>query len=230
MKYRAPFLCAAILLIAAPTSLTAEDALWQSAIRLASPENAERARSMTMNAFEKNLDGEIVITTRLFYRWDNQEQDFVLVSAVENGKDVTDRERRRSDRGNGEGRGEYAHQVFNPEKADGLKLTPREDSAVVAGRECRVYDFRFEDEWPMGPGKPKPVTEEGSVYLDSKTGLPLLLESRLVDGPSAVRSFTYRMDARAGTGGAMRLDVLEMEFEGRMVVHFAGGFSMVFEY
>ena len=89
--------------------------------------------------------------------------------------------------------GNYVHQIFNPEKADRLTLGHRVLTAIVNGRECRIYDFRLEDDWSMGPGKPKPVVEEGMVFIDLESGMPLRISSSMVEEPwryNTIRSTT----------------------------------------
>jgi hypothetical protein len=153
-----------------------------------------------------------------------------LVSALEDGKDVMKREQRRLEREDDRDGPSFAHQIFNPEKAAGLTLTPRTTTAVVDGYECRIYDFVLKDEWPMGAGKPKPVTEEGTVFIDVENGMPLRLESRLTEGPDLIVSYEYRMNAASGSDGSWRLEELSMDFVGRMLITRAGGFRMRFDY
>jgi hypothetical protein len=100
----------------------------------------------------------------------------------------------------------------------------------VDGYECRIYDFVFKDEWAMGAGKPKPVTEEGTVFIDVENGMPLRLESRLTEGPDLIVSYEYRMNAASGSDGSWRLEELSMDFVGRMLITRAGGFRMRFDY
>jgi hypothetical protein len=218
------------LFIFLPGLLTAADPLWDRVMNHTAPENTDQALAMNMVSNQKNRDGEITKTTEMVFTWDTGTEDFLLVSAMENGKDVTDRERRRAERRDDDDRGNYAHQMFNPGKSDGLSLDPRDISAIINGRECRIYDFRFEDEWPMGPGKPKPVVEVGVLFVDQESGMPLRLTSSIAEGPNAVKYFGYTMEAGPGPSGLWRVDEVKMEFVGQMIVYMAGGFTMNFDY
>ena len=220
----------ASLIIVLPISLGAADPLWEKVLGHTSPENTEQAETMTMVSNEKNRDGEITKITEMFFTWNADTEDFDLVSANEDGKDVTDRERRRAERRDGDDRGTYAHQMFNPEKSDGLSISPRAVTAVIDGSECLIYDFRFADEWPMGPGKPKPVVEEGVLFVDLETAMPIRLTSSIIEGPNAIKSFGYSMESGPGPSGLWRVDDVSMDFVGQMIVYMAGGFSMNFDY
>ena len=213
-----------------PGLLFAADPLWDRVMRQCAPENTEKALAMTMLTHERNRSGEVTKTTEIIFAWDNNTDDFILLRATENGRDVTNRERRKAERRDENDRGVYAHQMFNPEKAGGLTLEPRDITAVVDGRECRIYDFRFEDEWPMGPGKPKPVVEEGMIFIDLEYGMPLRLTSSVSEGPSAIKSFSYTMEAGPGPAGLWRIADVEMEYAGRIIVYIAGGFTLRFDY
>ncbi len=131
------------LFIFLPGLLAAADPLWDRVMNHTTPENTDQALAMNMVSNEKNRDGEITKTTEMLFTWDTGTENFLLVSAMENGKDVTERERRRAERRDENDRGIYAHQMFNPEKSAGLSLDPRDISAIINGRECRIYDFRF---------------------------------------------------------------------------------------
>jgi len=109
-------------------------------------------------------------------------------------------------------------------------LKPRAATSSLDGRVCRVYDFVFKDSWPMGPGKPRPVTEEGFVFVDVESGMPLRVESRLIEGPDMIESFEYRMSGSPGKDGSWRLLELTMEFTGNLIITRGGGFRMRFEY
>lgn len=223
-------LAAAILLILISALDASADSLWDQVLNHTSPDNVEQVLAMTISSHEKNRRGEITKTTHLEFVWDFAADDFILLSATEDGKDVSGRERRRAERRDGDDRGPYAHQMFNPEKSDRLIIFPRDITAIVGGRDCRIYDFRFEDEWPMGPGKPKPVVEEGVLLVDLESGMPLRLTSSIAEGPNAIKSFNYVMDAGPGPTGLWRVADVEMEFIGQMIVYIAGGFTMSFKY
>ena len=120
--------------------------------------------------------------------------------------------------------------MFNPEKADGLTLHPRSLTGVIEGRTCRIYDYRFEDEWEMGSGDPKPVVEEGVMFLDLESGMPLRIISSLTETPQFISSMTYHLEAAPGPEGTWMPNVMEMEFAGRMIIHKAGGIRMEFVY
>lgn len=218
------------LLIFLPGFLPAADPLWEKVLGHTNPENTEQAEAMTMVSNEKNRDGEVTKTTEMDFAWNGDTEEFVLLSAMENGKDVTDRERRRAEKRDEGDRGIYAHQMFNPEKSDGLSLSPRSVTAVIDGRECLIYDFRFADEWPMGPGKPRPVIEEGVLFVDLETAMPMRLTSSVTEGPNAIKSFGYTMKSGPGPTGLWRVDDVNMEFVGQMIIYMAGGFSMRFDY
>lgn len=210
--------------------MSAADELWSRAMNFADPIKAEKAASMVMETYERDGDGVETAGTTMVFTWRDELGDYELVTAMENGKDVTKREQHRLERGDDRDGPSYAHQIFNPEKAAGLILTPRISTAVVDGYECRIYDFIFNDEWPIGVGKPKPVTEEGMVYIDVVTGMPIRLESRLTEGPDLIVSYNYLMNAASGSDGSWRLESLSMDFVGRMLITRSGGFRMQFAY
>ena len=109
-------------------------------------------------------------------------------------------------------------------------MVPAGYEVVVHGRTCLAYDFRLEAERRMGPGGPKRVVEEGSVFLEKESGMPLRIQSRLVEGPRSITTMTYTMNAFSGPDGSWRPDYVDMEFAGRMVVYMAGDFRMSFIY
>ena len=219
-----------LVFISIPVQFSSADALWDKALRLTDPVNTERAVSMQMRSVEKNREGEVIKIINRDFLWDNSTEDFILIMADENGKDVTRRELRRIDKQKDNDRGKYVHQIFNPEKADRLTLTAREDTAVIDGRECRIYDFRLEDEWPMGPGKPKPVVEEGMIFIELVSGMPLRLTSSMVEGPDIVEKFEFSLTGGPGSGGLWRVSEIKMDFAARMIIYRAGGFTMKFNY
>ena len=228
-RYRISLMTVSFLALL-PGLLFAADSLWDRVMSHTAPENTEKALTMTMLSHERNRSGKVTKITEIIFVWNDGTDDFILLSATENGKDVTDRVKRKAERRNENDRSIYAHQMFNPEKADGLILEPRDVTAVIDGRECRIYDFRFENEWPMGPGKPKPVVEEGMIFIDLEYGMPLRLTSTVSEGPSILKSFSYRMDAGPGPVGLWRIADVEMEFVGQKIVYMAGGFTMSFDY
>ncbi len=223
------FLCILIFTIL-PGQLFAADNLWDRAMNYTNPENTGRAEGMNMLSREKNRSGEVTKTIEMEFSWDENSSDFVLLHADENGKDVTDRERRRNQKREDNDRDSYVHQIFNPEKAEKLSLMPREVTAIIDGRECRIYDFRLEDEWSMGPGKPKPIVEEGTVFIEIESGMPLRLTSSMVEGPDAVKSFRFSMNGDSGPAGLWRVNQIKMDFIAQMIIYKAGGFTMTFVY
>ncbi len=196
----------------------------------AAPENVEKATGMRMLSREVNRSSEVIKTVDMFFTWDENSQEFILLSADEDGKNVTDREQRRNQKREDDRRDNYIHQIFNPEKVDRLTLSPRELTAIVNGRECRIYDFHLEDDWSMGPGKPKPVVEEGMVFIDLESGMPLKLSSSMVEGPDAVKNFQFNLSGGPGSKGLWRVFQIKMDFVAQMIIYKAGGFSMDFEY
>lgn len=228
---RYPFLLSVLSLFCIlHVGIFASDPLWNKAMDYAAPENVEEATGMRMLSREMNRSSEVTKKIEMFFTWDENLQDFILLSADEDGKDVTDRERQRNEKQNRNRRGNYVHQIFNPEKADRLTLSHRELTAVVNGRECRIYDFRLEDEWPMGPGKPKPVVEEGMVLIDLESGMPLRISSSMVEGPDAVKSFQFSLYGGPGPEGLWRVFRIKMDFIAQMIIYRAGVFTMDFEY
>ncbi|MCK5737198.1 MAG: hypothetical protein KAH21_11995 [Spirochaetaceae bacterium] len=230
MKHYSTILIQVLIFISLTGQLFAIDPLWAKTMFYTDPENAEQAESMNMLSQERNRSGELTKTIEMVFSRDEVLQDFVLIHADENGKDVTDRVRRRNQKREDNDRDNYVHQIFNPEKADRLSLIPRGITAIINGRECRIYDFRLEDEWPMGPGKPKSVVEEGMVFIEIESGLPLKLTSTMVDGPDAVKSFNFSMSGGAGPTGLWRVNQIRMDFAARMIIYKAGGFTMTFNY
>ncbi|MDF1566804.1 MAG: hypothetical protein RQ801_12105 [Spirochaetaceae bacterium] len=221
---------ALLLIIRFALPVSASDELWSRAINYADPIRADKAATILMETYKRdNVSAETTGMVMVF-AWKEQLGDYELVSAVENGKDVTKHEQRRLERVDERDGPSFAHQIFNPDKAAGLTLIPRATTAVVDGYECRIYDFVFKDEWPMGAGKPKPVTEEGTVFIDVENGMPLRLVSRLTEGPDLIVSYEYRMSAASGSDGSWRLKELSMDFVGRMLITRAGGFRMRFNY
>ena len=223
---------AALLLLGASWGGLAADELWDRAMAHAAPGYADAAVGMAMRSFEKDRDGRVTKLTTFEMGKDAESGEFIILSAFEDGEDVTERERRDAEkrRERGGDNSEYIHQLFNPEKSGGLTLSPRDTTAIVHGRECRIYDFRFEDAWEMGPGRPKAVVEEGVIFVDLEDGLPLRISSRLVDGPGMIRSMDYAMDARPGPDGSWRVERMGMDFVGQMIVRRAGGFELEFRY
>ena len=207
------------------------DPLWKKALAHAAPDDTEVLVGMRMNAIQYNRNGEITKTTVIEMAVDESTGEFVIVSAVEDGRDITEKQRRQAERRSGdESESEYIHGIFDPAKASGLTLEPAGYEVVVHGRSCAAYSFRLEDERRMGPGSPKRVVEEGSVFLDVETGMPLRIQSRMVEGPKSITAMTYTMNAFSGPDGTWRPDYVNMEFAGRMVVYMAGDFRMSFIY
>lgn len=220
----------ATLLLVGSLTAHAADNLWNKAIIHARPENTNRADTVTMSQYERNRDGEIISEVIKRYIRDESSGEYLLIAAVEDGKDITEKERRKEERQDDEEDEIFLHQMFNPEKAEGLTITPREATAIIGGRECRIYDYRFEDEWKMGGGDPKPVVEEGTLFLDVENGMPLRINSSLTENPGIIKSFTYLLEAVSGPDGIWRPMVMETEFSGKMIIRKAGGFRMEFFY
>lgn len=219
-----------ILGLLASSALSA-DPLWDKALIHAAPRDTSPLTGMRMEGYQTNRAGEITKTTTMEFALDDETGELLLIAAFEDDKDVTEKEQRKAEKNRDEDNEMlYVHAIFNPEKADGLVLTPTGTEEEIQGTLCVVYDFRMEDERKMGPGKPKEMVEEGRVYLEKETGMPLRVESHLVEGPNAIREMSFVMEAFADPDGNWRPDRIDMEFNGHMFVYIAGGFSMSFIY
>jgi hypothetical protein len=82
----------------------------------------------------------------------------------------------------------------------------------------------------MGPGKPKHIVEEGRVFIDRESGMPLRLSSSVIDGPDFLKKLDFRLTGGPGPGGTWRADETKMDFVGRMIIYKAGGFTVKFLY
>ena len=183
------------------------DSLWEQALEHTAPGDTSPLVAVTMEALRNNRDGEVTGTQRMEYAVDSETGEFILISAFEDDKDVTEKEQRKAERNQDdeeESRSQYIHPIFNPENAEDLELIPAGYEAVIDGQNCVVYFFRLENERAMGPGSPKQVTEEGHLYLERDSGMPLKIESRLVDGPNSLKTMTYSMHAVPGPDGSWR--------------------------
>ncbi len=211
-------------------SLFAADPLWIKALDFTAPANTEKAAMMEMQSRELNRNGELIKTINMIFTLDRSSGDYILVSADEEGKDVTDKLRRQSEKRKSGNPQDYVHQIFNPGNAENLALSARAATAIVNGRECRIYDFHLEDERPMGPGKPKYVVEEGMVFIDIESGMPLRLTSSMVEGPDSLKRFDFSMSGGPGSGGLWRVKEIKTAFIARMIIYKAGEFRMRFIY
>jgi len=208
----------------------AADPLWTRALYFTAPENTEKAAEMKMQSREINRNGELIKTINITFTLDEDSGDYILFSADEEGKNVTEKMRRQTEKRKSGNPQDYVHQIFNPGKAENLTLSPRAATAIVNGQECRIYDFRLEDERSMGPGKPKIIVEEGMVFIDIESGMPLRLTSSMVEGPDFLKRFDFSMSGGPGSGGLWRVEEIQTDFIARMIIYKAGAFRMRFIY
>lgn len=202
---------------------------------LTSPDAFAPPRELRMLSREVNREGKLKKETYYRFVYDDAAKDFVLVEAFEGNKEVTEKARRENQRREerqGDGDSDtYVHSIFDPELADGLILKPRDAVEIVAGRDCRAYDYTIDVEWPMGPNRTMDVTEAGVVWLDMETGAPLRLESGAVDAPAAVKEYSYHFEATVDEAGTWRPLKLRVDFAGSFLfVYMAGGFSLTYVY
>ena len=208
------------------------DALWDRSMANTAPENTPMPMGMTITAERINPRGIVIKETVSQFVWDQGAQAMMLVSAFEGEKDVTQRERRRARRRAERGEDDWptSHSVFNAEKQDEIALSRRAAAAVIRGRECAVFDFTLQEEWPMPGGSRRTVEVAGAVFVDTESGMPLRVRNHLTDGPDIIEHYSFAMEAAEGPDGRWRVGTAEIEFAGRMIIFIAGRIVMEFHY
>lgn len=175
-----------------------QDGLWQKAVGFASASKEAKVvpGTFTMSTVVKKKDGTVESTSTLKFRTVDKgdDVDAELISAVEDGKDVTAEARKQNEEekknakpkqeGSGEGSvslslGEHP---FGPEIQKDVKVLFRSQT-MVDGTAASLFTF------VQKSGDGKSVTK-GRAWLDSSTGMPLKIESATEPLPDHVENMT----------------------------------------
>lgn len=180
-------ICNAIALITVPVPAGAEsaDSLWAEAVSLMDASAGWVPGNIYMHMQEVDKHGEPKedrgheVWTRLYLREDG-EVDSEMVKVLDNGEDVTEKERARAEEeeedDDGGGRMTMeSYSPFDPEHQDGLAASPTGQEEIVDGRLCAVFEFvderKSEDEDDDNDG-----TVIGKAWIEYETGIPLKIE------------------------------------------------------
>ncbi len=169
--------------------------LWQKAVGLAAA--AEDAKivpgTLYMSTIVKKKDGTVESDSTVKFRTVDKgdELDMELLSAVENGKDVTEEARKKNEEEKKDSKerkdGEplsvsIGDNPFDPGVQKSVKAVYKMD-VVVDGRAASI--FTFTEKSPDGKSMLK-----GRAWLDSTTGMPIKVESTTDPLPDHVEKMT----------------------------------------
>ena len=86
---------------------------------------------------------------------------------------------------------------FDPDRQAAVSVTPREETKVLRGRSCRLFDFGFSPGVKKGGSR---VTWLGQAWLEDQSGTPVELAFSISPLPGKIRSarVVYRYETESG--------------------------------
>jgi hypothetical protein len=176
---------AAMLFVSAPArSLAGADSLWARAVSLAEANADWVPGSVVMVMQEVDKHGEPKSGKRhefwsRLYPGEDGEVEAEIVKVLENGEDVTE-ERKAEMEEEEKDPDSHTMESYNPferENQETMKVTATGSEVVVDGRPCAIFEFEHpEVEQDEDGDKSREVTVTGTAWLESGTGVPVMVE------------------------------------------------------
>jgi hypothetical protein len=170
---------AALVLVAmaAVSSGEVQDPLWDKAVETATVNRNWMPGLVKVSEVVRNKRGELIETTATSFRLflSDGEVDAELVSASENGADITEAARREFQKNKAAWLADGLEESpFDPNAQDRVSATATGKTAVVDETECTVYVFTHVDETGLW---------RGEAWLDPTLGAPLRIFEQLESVP-----------------------------------------------
>ena len=184
--HRAWFLT--IFAFAAAAGSAGADQLWQKSLDVFTSNTRWHPKHMLVHTDEYDELGNLKSTTytEIEYSIDEEgELKSEILIAVKDGKDITDRQKRRRR----EESNPFLLSPFNPEFQKDIQVVPSGGTKTVEGRRCRGYRLSLEYEKNH---------YSGTAWLEEESGAPLLLVltmdslPRFLDSMTMTFFYTYR--------------------------------------
>ncbi len=236
MRLFTPAICFFILITTTLFSRADTPDLWQKAVTIqaANMDWTPGIMTMTFELLDKKGQADMTDVTNYKITFnDSGEAKTEIVRALHNGKDVTDK--RKEDMAKEEAKNikqdeekdensdnsvgfSLQESPLHPDNQDIISVTPLQQDTTIDGKQCALFRYSL----PL-----KESTKQGSVWIDTATGAPVLHKYTISPLPSKVKKmknpvrYDYEPDGKfvvsqsqfEGVGGIL---IIKKSFRGTM--------------
>jgi hypothetical protein len=201
--------CLTISLAAAP-----EDPLWRKALAVAGS-NTNWRPGLIITRTEMLQKGKVEGVHEVWRRstlGTNGEIVTTTVKVLEDGKDVTAKEKKEMDAKSGPKKEKLGGHPFDVNLQDDLALKRTDQTRIVSGRNCVGYEFELRNT--------NGVTVKGTTWLEKETGWPAEIENMTINPPPEKRFKRMATTTRYESSPEGRWQIKELTTTGAISVLF----------